>query len=292
MIRIGRIFSLKKLLSWLLAFGGLWLIGGTAYNWSLWPFAGIFGDIGNLENVFSPVNALFSAIASGGAIYAILLQLEIIKEQQRVVQEQQVEDLFYNMLMIHRDNRDKVQAVCIKLDEHEARIENECLGLTAFKALHDRLEAMVTYYYCEESERKNKQYMPKALCNELDYIPIACDDPIEAFRFIYKFFTEATNHCLSQYFTHFYHVVKFIDEHVTDEAERKKYFSFIRAQLSPYEYTLFYYNGLANDDYKDGKEISKVRYLIEKNCLLHTMNLSLRFDDERVGVYADSAFDH
>lgn len=74
----------------------LWLLGGTAYRWSCWPFAGLFGEIDNLENVFSPVGAFFSALASGATFFLIYWQFKEADKRDQEFQIQLFENKFFS----------------------------------------------------------------------------------------------------------------------------------------------------------------------------------------------------
>lgn len=270
----------RHLFIYLIVFFLVWLVGGMSYNWSIPPLAGIFNETKGLENVFTPVSALFSGLASGGAIIAILLQVRIIGVQQ-------FDTNFHNMLAIHQNNKNSI-SYC-QLDQ--SNDTKDVSGLDAFKALHQKLEAITTYAYADLTP-KHEQYITRTLKKEIEYATQNAPTDEEIFKLLYATFQESTDYCLSHYFRHLYHIFKFIDENVAGEKDRRKFFSIARAQLSPYEYSLFYYNGLASDDCAEGEDNSKIKTLINNNCLLHNITDQLLFDGEHAGRYSDSAKYH
>lgn len=265
------------------AFFALWFLGGFAYRFSIWPFAGIFGQTDDLQNIFSPIGTLFSGLASGGAIYAIFQQAQAFQLQQKAFEIQLFENNFYNMLNLHKDNKSQIIATSY---DREGNKTTET-GIKAFQALHNKLEGMTSLAYNDNP--RFLEYVSKTEQKEILFASQEIENAENKFRLIYEIFSESTNHCLSHYFRNLYHTFKYIDEKIEDSDLRKKYFSIARAQLSPYEYALFYYNGLANEDKEEGHTKSKVKELIEKNALLHNITESLLFDSGNAGEYADSA---
>lgn len=281
MKKASRHIKRHKLFYLLVLFTFVWFLGAFSFKFSCPIFSGVFGATDNLENVFSPVGTFFSGLAAGGAIYAIILQAKIFENQK-------FENNFYNMLTILALKRDQMHAEHI---DQEGNIK-EVFGLYAFKALHQKLESIVTHYFSTLTP-SHSQYINDTLQNEMDNIfsSLRHNENSQHFILLYDLFFESTDYCLEHYFRHLYHIFKNIDENVHDKNDRKKYFSIARAQLSPYEYALFYYNGLANKDpHPDGTP--KLKKLIEHNCLLHNHTASLLFEQGEAGSYTDTAFDH
>jgi hypothetical protein len=277
----------------------VWFFGGVSFLKS-GPFSGWFGDINGLEDQFSPVGTFFSAIASAGAVWAIILQSDLLERQM-------FEANFYQLLELHKCNRDNVYAQkkctdsrnerkvaahnlpCVELHtNHEFKYVT---GVQAFEVLYEKLTAIIAYTYGTPDEG-NKQYLDKATTSAIISIAFETKGDKEArFKGIYDVFSESVSNCLDHYFRNFYHIIKHIDEEVTKPELRKKYFGILRAQLSPYEYALFYYNGLASDDRDNGRKRSKIKRLIEENGLLQNIERGLLSDEEEAGKYAAGAFD-
>jgi hypothetical protein len=87
---------------------------------------------------------------------------------------------------------------------------------------------------------------------------------------------------LGHYFGNLYHIIKYVDN--SDVDDKMKYTNFVRAQLSSYELTLLFYNGIS----KNG--IETLKPLLEKYSLLKNLPKNLVLDTSHLKKYDSTAF--
>ena len=87
---------------------------------------------------------------------------------------------------------------------------------------------------------------------------------------------------IGHYFRGLYHIVKLIDQ--SDVDNKRLYSNLVRAQLSSFELTLLFYNGLS----ELGEE--KFKPLVERYALLKNLPKSLLINPEHAGFYLRSAY--
>lgn len=213
------------------------------------PERGTFGDM------FGAVNALFSGLAFGGVIYAILLQrkelalqrheLELTREELKGQKEQlknqnqtmivqNFENTFFQMLKLHHEIVDSIN-------------RREFVG---FKS------------------RLKSNYLNLKVQNEQSRI-----------NMMYTKFFEDHNSDLGHYFRNLYRIIKFINEKGSEFFEEKYFYtSLVRAQLSNPELILLFYNCLSHYGCERFKPLIEEFHLLKNispESLLHTSHKSL-----------------
>lgn len=194
----------------------------------IWPFFSTGADRGTFGDMFGAVNALFSGFAFVGLIYTILLQkrelslqrkeLELtrgemsgqraqMESQASTLKLQQFESTFFQLLRVHGDI---VNAIDLQGANGVTR------GRDCFKTFCRRLEG------------------------EILNLRAGASTEAEHIRLSYKAFYVNHEGEVGHYFRHLYHIIKFVDLSTVDD--KRRYTSFVRAQLSSYELQLLFYN--------------------------------------------------
>lgn len=226
-------------------------------------------DRGTFGDMFGAVNALFSGFAFAGLIYTILLQKKELSLQrhelaltrgemagQRVQMEsqaatlklQQFESTFFQLLRVHGD-------IVNAIDLVRSNDGQETKGRDCFKVFCKRFDSQMLRNFNSQTEA-------------------------EQIRSAYAAFYGAHEAEVGHYFRHLYHVIKFVDSSGIDD--KRRYTSFVRAQISSYELQLLFYNCLS----EQGNLYFKP--LIEKYGLLK--HLPKTVDDRRRNYYKPEAF--
>lgn len=250
---------------------------------------GVFGDSSGA------INALFSALAFAGVIFAIILQkkeLQLQREelkqtreelegqkhefeqQNETLKRQRFENTFFNMLSLQQEIVNSLSYV----EEHKlinirALVKGEKepevvrIGRDLFRYLY--IDAVILY---EDNGKSNK-------ANGLKKVLIAQDVDI------YSSISMTSN--FDHYFRHLYRIVKFVNESPllpNSYEDRYQYISMVRAQLSRYELVWLFYNCLSDN----GKD--KFKPLIEKYALLKNLRFDLLAKLEHKDLYTSSAY--
>ncbi len=231
---------------------------------------GAFGDM------FGAINALFSGCAFAVLIYTLFLQRHELKlqrlelkltrdalyaqqkemaSQADTLKLQQFENTFFQLMRLHGEI---VQAIdLVRTSTGGQRTATH--GRDCFSTFLQRLQrAYVTVKARGQSD-------------ELEMVK-------EAYRVFYN--DNASN--LGHYFRHLYHIIKFIDEN--PNVDRRRYRSFLRAQLSSDELTLLFYNCLSHHG-------AKAKPLVEKYSMLKNMPPDGPFELEHADYFEKRAFD-
>ena len=223
----------------------IWATSGIVvhYFFPTWADSGTFGD------TFGAINALFSGLAFAGLIYTVLLQ-----RNELALQRQEL----YLTRQEMRGQRDQMeaQAATLKLEQFEStffqllKVHGDIVNAIDLVirggggVIHGRDCFRV---FCKRFELQFDR--PRRLHAELDHI-----------RASYAEFYEAHEAEVGHYFRHLYHIVKFVDQ--SDVADKRRYTSFVRAQLSSNEIELLFYNCLSEQGAANFKP------LVEKYGLL------------------------
>ncbi|WP_161949176.1 putative phage abortive infection protein [Desulfomicrobium norvegicum] len=258
----------------------LWLIGGHIFYKQWWILPNFFG-YSDLENTFSPINALFAALASAGAVYAIIIQAYNFSIQQFEIN-------FFNLLNIHISNKDKV-----KYDIFEDRSVNHDIFFEFYELLK--------IIYTKANNPDYEHTMPKIRISIQDIIDDRLDmyrddyglinkDRHDIFKICHNIFNECTENILSPYFRNFYHLLKYIEN--SNAKIKNQFTGILRAQINNYEYALLYYDSLMNGDAKLLRKQSKIKSLLEKHCMFHNLDKRILFDNYSAGKYKKCAFEH
>lgn len=264
----------------LIVFIIFWLFGGYAFNNHFSIIDSLFGT-DDWENTFAPINALFAAIASAGAIYAISTQIYQFHQQQ-------FESNFINLLNIYIENKKNLESIfSSKPKKGESAFCDYYLLLKEIYIRVDRPECLNLYIHLEDAVNdKINDYLDS---HRDDYGKINKSGK-DLFLLCHDIFDDCTEFALSQYFRHLFHVIKYIN--CTSFVNKKQFIGILRAQFGYYEYPVLYYDTLMHDDKKIFSKKSKFQILIEKHCLLHNIQKRLLFDAHCAGKYSDAAFAH
>lgn len=241
--------------------------------WGLtWFFLADNNQRGTFGDMFGAVNALFSGLAFGGVIYAILLQrlelklqrkeLELtrgelegqkhqLKAQNETLQKQNFETTFFQLLRLHND-------ITNDIDIGEA---NRFKGRDCFKEFYNRFRVLWSRNIQEHQEN-----------NELEHI-----------NKTYLKFYEGLQSEFGHYFRSLYNIIKLIDN--SEVEDKRLYTNLVRAQLSSFELLLLFYNALS----EMGSE--KFKPLIEKYSLLKTLpRKQLINPEDHIPLYSNKAY--
>ncbi|WP_159447195.1 putative phage abortive infection protein [Paucidesulfovibrio gracilis] len=270
----------------------IWGVFGWIFSFGCGPFSCFFGKTGNLENVFAPQAAFFSAIAAIGAVYAIW-------NQQQQFQRQHFEVQFGIMLESLRQTRNQIK---FPIFDTESAQHSVTQTADIFKPYLDLFQEIAHYFDPEKVKKPKSTILDnnseckkqfEDLCDDLrDEDGTIQGNSEKRIQHAYRSFEEITQRSLWPYFKTIYRTLKFIDRFYRED-DAKWHVAILRAQFSAYEQAVLYYNGLLHKDYdQNGKSRFKFKELIEKHCFLHGYEETLLFDAKAAGQYANSAFHH
>ena len=190
-------------------------------------------------------------------------QQEQFRLQQENMTRQSFENLFFQLLNL----QSKVAS------EFQVTLETAHTGVASFKPLYGRLKENLTLAALADFDLKNK-------AKGINPSPETQRDfAIAQYLAFYKPFHAELGH----YFRNLYHIFKFIKSSEFQHAEQRRYSSLARAQLSPYELTLLFYNCITPLG-------DKFKLLIEEFGLLENLEKSLLIDPEHVHFYEATAY--
>jgi len=237
-----------------------------------WPTRGQLGDL------FGGVNALFTALAFAGLIFTAVLQrheLELQREelaatrnelagqreqlalQNQTFRLQSFESTFFQLLTLHHQIVGALTLEAVVGGEVRA-----VRGRYAFDAFYQELRGRFI-----ENGQETDPRSEEAL-NELD----------ELYRSVYEPWQSTFGH----YFRNLYHIVKLVDQ--SELADKRRYTSLVRAQLSSYELACVFYNCLSQEG------VSKFKPLVERYSLLKNLPWGLLLNEKHVAHYGAQAF--
>ena len=232
------------------------------------------------------VNALFSALAFAGVIYAIILQKEELEDQRQVMIDQREEMEQQNSTMI----RQGFEATLFQM----LNLQQELIG-----ALKHQYSTSVKSAASKEKRHVDRiitgrevfQYMYEK--KKIDFP----DDPEDHYTYkgvkeVLEKYGEAGYEksdippIFDHYFRHLYRILKYIDQSqdLDGWAAKYKYIGIVRGQLSRYELVWLYFNSLF---------YPKMKGLIEKYAVLKNLRPEYLAQDFDLGKkwYAKTAFD-
>lgn len=199
-------------------------------------------DRGTWGDMFGGVNALFSGFAFAGLIFTILLQkkeLGLQREELRetrkefisqndTLRKQRFENTFFNLLNLHHEI-----VTNLTLNEY-SEIKS---GRSLIKKLKDTLISNLGYARADKDRHRN--IIPnKRESNNLTEETLFIEQG-------YSTFWEEYDYLLSHYYRNLYHIFKFIyTTELIEENDKHLYASIVRAQLSPSELCLIFYNSM------------------------------------------------
>lgn len=266
---------------------------------------GVFGDSSGA------INALFSALAFAGVIFAIILQkkeLQLQREelkqtreelegqkhefeqQNETLKRQRFENTFFNMLSLQQD--------IVKGLSYEYKSGNTRISINDREVFYSFLLKRPLYVIIDSNVSLESSSLFNALRKEViikeknEYGEISITQftksqqqkNIDEFK-IYELYLLTSY--LDHYFRHLYRIIKFVNETtlLPDSFEdRYQYTSMVRAQLSKYELVWLFYNCLLDN----GKD--KFKPLIEKYALLKNLRFDLLAKQEHKDLYTSSAY--
>jgi hypothetical protein len=228
-----------------------------------WPISeysvsksGAFGDS------FGVITSLFSGLAFGGLILAILLQrqdLQLQKEElsltRKEIKAQNFESTFFQMLRLHND-------IINSIDLRGAGSGGVVIttGRDCFVTFKNRLHRLY------DSEKKSAVSI----------------DELELVRESYEKFWADNKHELGHYFRYLYRIFKFVDGN--DAKNKKLYTSIVRSQLSDQELLLLFYNCLTCHG------VDKFKPIAEKYALFDNLPISMLFHKSHIDLYEAAAW--
>lgn len=200
---------------------------------------GTFGDM------FGAVNALFSGLAFAGVIFTILLQKKELGLQRQelsatrqefvaqndTLRKQRFENTFFHLLNLHHEIIDHLSQ---HMQQHHLEkrdvFRRACIDLKGALVFSRQRSGKPDIY----NDTNSETIIVDNLEDEEKYIIIA-----------YKAFYNEYHNSFSHYFRNLYHIFKYIfsSTEISDN-EKKFYAAIIRAQLSPDELFLIFYNSL------------------------------------------------
>jgi hypothetical protein len=202
-------------------------------------------DRANFGNMFGGINTLFAGLGFAGLIGTLILQQRALALQSRSLIEQSEEIQRQN----RRQERQAFESMLVQLLGFHHEIAKEMHlrlgaatfeGRAAFRALADELQGIIANYGQQNPDVASVKVAQRG----------------------YEQFHSRYRGVLDHYFRNLYHIVKFVDRSGIEDP--KQYTSLVRAQLSPPELLLLFYNGASAFG-------EKFKPLIEKFALLEQL---------------------
>lgn len=241
------VYSYKLLFLFFVVVIGLWFISYIMLKDIDSNKRGTFGDM------FGGVNALFTGLAFAGVMYTILLQKKELREtreefkiQNETLRRQRFENTFFQMVNLHHE-------IVTRL----SHLGNE--GRVVLHTGHTELSGILTNNH--HLHFKGKLH----LINDFSEHRLVIDKSyLDSFypRYHYAF---------SHYFRNLYHIFKLIYiSPLIAPSDKQYYATLVRAQLSPDELYLIFYNSLMED-----LGSPKFLFLIREFNILKNMDTSM-----------------
>lgn len=307
-----------------------WMFGGTflvlvapfliSRDIGLPPFTESTASVGDtIGGITAPIVGIMGAVL---VYYALLAQIEANKqindqfqEQKKITYRQNFEQVFFNMLNLHRDNVNNFSLVPSDI-LWELNFDDKALKKIS---LHDDDGMRVAIYNIEnkldpnEAEKpfEHRAFFKYSITRLIELIYLTdkyggLDKKVKKTKFeatenrkaFYSFFHhiyETLFHRLDTYLGHYYRnlyrMVKYIDEQTFSEDKeedyRSKYFyiSIVRSQLSDHEIQWLFFNGLF--DYGELFKPLIEKYSMLKNLRYHKNETIKKFKSQ----YENIAFE-
>ncbi len=234
--------SLNKTLFKVLYAAIVFAVGLLAINLLLITFTekgGVFGDF--LGGVLNPILTFFTLF---GLIVTIVIQRQELRLSRQEYEKtadalstSAIETTFFNIIDLHHNIVDNLK---VDLEELSNKTEAEKVikGISA-----TILKAQIGANF----ESKSLKYQGRTVFEEiLNYLSIEAKSPEDSLK-RYKYIQNSHNHILGHYFRNLYQTLKVInnyDETMLSDADKRKYTSILRAQLSTKELALLFINCL------------------------------------------------
>jgi hypothetical protein len=231
------------------------------------------------SKVFENINVLFSGLAFAVLIITVLMQKEelelqrkeltetrgVFQQQNETMKRQQFESSFFQMLFAHHE---MVRAFDFVKDLGEPIVGKDVFR-TYFFQLKSQVESEI---FKPALTRFNEGGIKEEL--PMGTVKISISEMVKCYEGIF----DVRESDLSVYFLSLYQVFKYVeDSSITD---KEKYTKIVRSQLSSFELTFLFYNGLS----KYGKNF-KDKYL-EPYSVLENMTWKYIFNHEHLLEYA------
>jgi len=216
---------------------------------------GVFGDY---------IGGTLNPLISGFAIYWIIktynLQKKelfesrtILQGQSEALKKQNIESSFFQLMSLFNDliNGLTVSGRPVELPDDKVTPWN-FEGTEVNKQCFEKLHNILINGYFHEHKRGNytieltSGQIVYEFCNIKgdkigeDSLPLT----IEKLNNDYDYFYQEFGHLIGHYFRTLFHIIKFIDNSLFDDEQKKQYINLVRAQLSKYELGLLFYNSI------------------------------------------------
>lgn len=261
------------------------------YHFEIKFITDFLGKKQDLEGLFAPAAAFFSGIVFYFMYTTYKSQEEQLLIMKKESKEKSFETVFFNLLQIHRENYNLVN----NITDEEFKKE----GFYFRKTYEEMETAFHLQQYCLEMSRPpdhiHKSLTPeknKKLFKTLKIIERYSSNNKNNKQFIfYQYVYESQKSIFTSYFRHYFHLLKYLH----NEFKRGdlspdtifKYRDILKAQLSPYEHALLYYNGLF---FKEVIKKSGYYRMITDLKMLDDIDKELLFDEGAIGHYPKEAF--
>ncbi|WP_419781226.1 putative phage abortive infection protein [Maridesulfovibrio sp.] len=261
----------------------------------------LFGKISNLEGVFAASASFFTVITFAALIITLIQQQKGIINNSKGYKITSFESIFFNLLEIHSTNQSE-----INLSSSSKR------SGAPFNSLYN---AVVTAYKFQEEDidilndqiSKHKQSEKQRLVNLINKDKNHPDYFMKHFSLALDirnqrvhnantsnmlFFDAIQNKYgehVTKYYRHLFHTLKHIEKAKDDGiiSDVSHYCNILKAQLTPKEQVLLFYNGLYFDEIREKDGYKK---LLTKFSLFDDLDRSLLFCSGKLGKYPQKAF--
>jgi len=235
-------------------------LGGSVA--SVWALAGLFliyvAFLGQkqqllnqqLEIMYSQLEVKYTRLELAG-------QKEEMKLQNETLLSQKFENTFFELLTLFN-------SIVNSLDIRRSNNSIIATGRDCFETFYDNL--------------KTETWLISGNSNAL--VSVSAPQAIIAYENLYS----KNKSDLSHYYRTIYHIFKFIDS--AQVADKSRYASIARAQLSSHEQVLLFYNCL----HKNG--LKKFKPLIEKYSIFKNLDRELILSPNHLKEYKDSAYEN
>ena len=188
----------------------LFLLAPLALRYGMGPTG--WEEEGRFGESFGALNTLFSGLAFGAFVVALLFQQIELKEQREQMKAQLFESGFFEMLKLHHEIVSNYKA-------YIASYKREYTGRDGFQRLRALLQ---------------------------EKLPVAAGPAsnLEWFDRTFAQLALAPSCYLGHYLRNLHQVLRFAEESGIADAEKRRYAAILKAQLSDDELALVFYNGL------------------------------------------------
>lgn len=244
---------------------------------------------GILGDMFGVVNSLFSGLAFAGIIITIYLQRDELRLQRKELEEtrnefitqnitlrlQRFENTFFSMLSLHHQIVNNIDwSIRKQIDDGRRGLRLSTEKIETESISYNGRDVFELHY--SELRKQLRQIFSQADIND-------------NYKIEYSKYQNDFDH----YFRNLYRIIKLIDttqftandKPEEEFAEKYKYTSIVRAQLSAYELLWLFYNCLSENG------IEKFKPLIEKYTLFKSFRTSELAEKSHKELYKLSAFE-